>query len=296
MRNMIMSFAEKFTGKEVKKMKSLLSIVIAITMVISTSGLSFAAFQSDAAIAKTATVSVTGIPGIPAGYELSAVVKNVGTDTAATNVGWTVSAAADWVPANQYLEVSGFATYPQWGIQIYTDNTDSVNDTDGIANPKYTGSGSPAGLVNATSGTSTLPMCYRIAVNSNIRDGRFAAIGPANNELKMQEKYIATGLSAEDTVILRIPSDYVSDGNFFAPWYWMQDKKDLDPKTAGNQTQYAAYTTFVDSGSWKLTPVDIFPIPERGAKYCVYFGAKFTGAAAGVTYTTNQLTVEMYHL
>lgn len=283
-------FGTKFERKEVKTMKRMLSILIAIALVFSTSGLSFAAFTSDSAIAKTATVSVTGTPRVDPLYPLSVAVKNVGTNGAATDVGWTVTGAADWVPANQYLEVGGFATHPQWGIQIYTDNSNVT------ASPRYTGTGSPAGLVNVANAQSTLPMCYRIAVYSSIRDGRFANIAPTNNELKMQEKYIATGPSAGDTVILRVPGDYVNDSDFFAPWYWMMDKKDLDPKTAGNQTQYADYPTFVDSGSWKLTPVDFFAIPERGAKYCVYLGAKFTGAAAGVTYTTNKLTVEMYHL
>jgi hypothetical protein len=289
MRNIIMSFAEKFNGKEVKKMKNLLAIVIAITMVISTSGLSFAAFDTiGEPIRKTAVVTTSGTEGVV--HALSVQVKNVGTNTGATDITWTVDTAADWVPANQYLEIGGFATYPNWGIQIYTDNAHAD------ANPKYTGTGNPAGLVNASTFTSTLPMSYRVTVNSNIRDGRFAAIGPDNDELKMQEKYIATGLSAEDTVILRTLSDYVDDEDFYAPWYWMQDKKDLDPKTPGNQTQYSAYTTFVDSGSWKLTPTDLFSIPEKSAKYCVYLGAKFTGAAAQTTYKTNRLTVEMYHL
>lgn len=303
---------KKSIEKEVKKMRKLLAILTIATFVVSTNGIAFAGFQSDGDITKTAIATISGEGDVILG--LSVALKDVGTDDVADpgEITWTVSLGQDdWKHANQYLEVGGFETYSHWGIQIYTDNKNGTGNSD------YTGAGNPAGLVNTSTGKSTLPMCYRIAVNSSIRDGRFPLPGDGEDDLKMQEKYIATGLSAGDTVILRtlgytytedgvdvdVPSDYVSDGEYFAPWFWMLDKGwDLNPDTPRDPDDsttmelFGAYTSFVDSGRFQIAPDDYFSIPERAAKYCVYLGAKFTGAAAGTTYTTTKLTVEMYHV
>lgn len=286
--------ATKLTGKEVKKMKKLFVFLTIAALILTTSGTASAlTYQKLSDVTKSAEAVVSGTEQVV--IPLAITLKNVGTNATAgdqTKVTWTVDTGAgapDWQCANQYLEVGGFATYQRWGIQIFTDNKNAS------ANPQYTGTGNPAGLVNVSTGKSTIPMCYRIGVYSTIQDGRFLT---GSNDLKMEEKYIATGVAAGDTVILRVTGDYINDADFFAPWYWMLDKEDLDPKTAGLQQQYGDYPTFVDTNSFKITPYfgDSFSIPKRDAKYCVYLGGKFTIASVGTTYKTSMLTVQMYRL
>ncbi len=287
---------KNLTGKEVKKMNKIIVSLICTALILSMPVTSFAAFTSDSSTTKTAQVTVSGTAGVP--IVLSVSLKNVATGSGTpTEITWSsVSAGAlDWKSADQYVEIGGFATHAQWGIQIYTDNKATG------ASPLYTGTGNPAGLVNVSTTTLTLPMCWRVLLNSTIRPLTWP---PVTLDTSMQEKYIATGAAAGYTVILRALSDYVSDTNFFAPWSWMLDKNtpDIDPVVTGNQVfgtnQDIANVVGSDGARVGSGDVDLsyVAIPERAAKYCVLLGAKFTAAAASVQYKTSKLTIEMYHL
>lgn len=272
-------------------MKKILAVAISLCLVLSMPVSAFAVFTpvTNSPTAKTAKFTVTGDPSVTNGFVVK--IKNVTGDVEVSSIGWTATTGTtSWKAANQYLEVTGFATYANWGIQIYTDNT-GVHTSPLLPNPSplYDGLGYPAGLVNTKNTKTTIPMCFRVAVKSSVRDGRFAA---GSVDLQMQEKYIAL---TEDTVILRTASDYVSDNAYFAPWFWMMDRKDLDREQTGAETN-TEYTSFVDSGRYQIAPLDYQPIPERNAYYCVYLGAKFTAVTPGVEYKTNMLVVEMYHM
>lgn len=257
-----------------------LSILMAITMVISTSGLTFAFTQDGSPVVFDATVTTTGIPGVIVGLDAD-LFDVVGDAPAGTTVSWTAAAGNDWVVANQYISVDGFETYSTWGIQIYTDNENGI--------PEYTGAGNPAGLVNAGNSDVAIPMCWRVVADTKYADG--------STDLTITEQYIPTD---DIYVLLRIAGDYVADDDYFAPWFWMLDKEtpDVDPATVGDQVfgDYQDYATAVGSSGVQIAPDTYVGIPSSGSDYNVYLGAKFTTAAAGATYTTDTLTVEMYHL
>lgn len=261
-------------------MRKALSILIAIAWVISTTGVSFAQFESDGDAAFEAGVTTGGTPSVVTG--LSTTLRNISDDLEAASASWTdVDAGDDWVAGDQYIDIQGFETYSTWGIQIYTDNVNSTT--------AYTGTGNPAGLVNAGNTAAAIPMCWRV-----VADKLFTA---GSVDLQILERYIATD---DIYVLLREAADYTDDISYFAPWFWMLDKNtpDVDVTTDGNQPfdDYQVYAKAVGSEGIQIAPETWTPIPTSTSYYHVYLGAKFTNAAADATYTTDTLTVEMYHL
>ena len=274
MRNIISGFAKKFRGEEVKNMKSLLSIVIAITMVISTSGLSFAAFVSEGTATFSASSgTVGGTPSITQPF--SAALKNISGNESASSVAWSsvTAGVTGWKAANQYIAVQGFATYSDWGIQIYTDNEGDS------ANPEYTGTGNPAGLINAGNTIYSLPMAWRT---------KTSLLPAGNNQLNIVEQTVNGYQVLAD-----------GQGLQYYPWFFMLDKgTDMDDDTDGDQLfgTEAEYATFIGSKGYQHAPTDYATPSATDTTYYVYLGANFTMAMPGVTYSTSSMTVEMYRL
>ena len=268
------SLSEKFIGKEVETMKRVLSIVIAITMVISTSGLSFAAFTSldkEQYTASSGVVAGTAAVTVP----FSASLKNISDDTSATSVAWSTvtSGTTGWLAASQYIPVKGFATYSDWGIQIYTNNT------------SYTGTGEPAGLINVANTLYSLPMSWRTKTDK---------LSAGSVELQIIQKTVSG---------YQVLADGTTPAIEYYPWFFMLDKNgDVDSATAGTQAfgDYQAEATFIGSAGYHHAPGSVNYATPTGTDttYYVYLGANFTMAMPGATYSTDasSLTVEMYRL
>jgi hypothetical protein len=268
MANEYTGLSKKITGKEVKNMRSLLSIVIAITMVISTSGLSFAAFTSlgtETFTANSGTVGGTASVTVP----FNADLKNISNDGNTGTITWTgvSSGSTGWLAANQYIAVQGFATYSDWGIQIYTNNTN------------YTGTGNPAGLVNTASTLYSLPMAWRTTTEK---------LTAGHNKLAIVEQTVnGYQVLADGT------------GQEYYPWFFMLDKRtDMDTDADGLQAfgTHQPYATFIGSDGYQHAATDYATPSAADTTYYVYLGANFTMAMSGATYSTNSLTVEMYRL
>ena len=258
-------------------MKSLLAIVIAITMVISTSGLSFAAFQSLGSETFSASSGLVG-GDAEVTVDFSASLKHISNDANADSVTWPAVAAGvtGWSAASQYIAVQGFATHPNWGIQIYTNNTN------------YTGTGNPAGLVNTGNTIYSLPMAWRTTTERLNPDN-------ANDAKKLAITPMVINVSGTDYNVLADGTYSVT--NEYYPWFYMMDKK---PYTEGDVTHtfgnYQEYATFIGSAGYQHAPSDYATPWATDTTYYVYLGANFTMAMPGATYSTNTLTVEMYHL
>ncbi len=274
MYNVLWNLKENFTGKEVRKMKRVLSVVIAIAMVISTSGLSFAAFESLNSQNYTANSGVIGgTQGITVPF--SASLKNISDDSSATSVSWTsiTSGTTGWLAARQYIAVQGFTTYSDWGIQIYTNNT------------SYTGTGSPAGLINVANPIYSLPMCWRTKTE------------------KLASTSVELGIVQKTVGGYQVLADGTTPAIEYYPWFFMLDKNgDVDSATAGTQPfgNYQAEATFIGSSGYHHAPGSTnYATPTAtDTTYYVYLGANFSMAMPGATYATdaNSLTVEMYRL
>ena len=266
-------FNRKNKGEETKTIKRALPILIAITMIISASGLSFAdAFYplgAKAISASSGTVGGTAAVTVP----FSADLKNISNDTVATSVTWTgvTSGTTNWLAANQYVAVKGFATYSDWGIQIYTDNKN------------YTGTGSPAGLINTLNTLYSLPMCWRT---------KTAKLAASSVELGIIQKTVG------GYVVL---ADGTTPAISYYPWFFMLDKNgDVDDATAGVQLfgNYQAEATFIGSAGYHHAPgtVNYSTPTATDTTYYVYLGANYTMAMPGAIYSTGSLVVMMYRL
>ncbi|MFA5069614.1 MAG: hypothetical protein WC487_05820, partial [Candidatus Omnitrophota bacterium] len=165
------------------------------------------------------------------------------------------------------ISVKGFATYSDWGIQIYTNNT------------SYTGTGDPAGLISTSNTIYSLPMAWRTKTTK---------LASGSAELSIIEKTVGGYQVLAD-----------GTGQTYYPWFYMLDKSsDLDTATAGVQAfgNYQEYATFIGSKGYQHAPTDYATPSSADTIYYVYLGAKFTQAAPGATYATSSLTVEMYRL
>jgi hypothetical protein len=292
MRNIIMSFAEKFNGKEVKTMKSLLAIVIAITMALSTTGVSYASFDTDGSTTFEASITMapgTGTVTVP----YNAQLKNLSNDETGSTISWTgvTAGVTGWLAANQYIAVKGFATYSDWGIQVYTDNDD------------YTGTGSPAGLIRQDNKIYSLPMCWRTKIGYyDPLTGEPTDKG--SEAISANELLINQGIFDGYTVLYDGVSGHEPGGtDQYFPWFFMLDKNtpDVDLTIPDDQEfgNYQQEATFMGSAGYHHAPGDVaanFATPsDPNDTYYVYLGAKFTLAVPGKTYSTDTLTVEMYH-
>ncbi len=185
-------------------------------------------------------------------------IYNTLDNSATTYFTWTTpSLPTGWVAANQYIKINCVPDYSNWGIQIYTDNKASN------ANPKFTGTGNPAGLVCQTATTVALPLAWR-------------CVDITTNTLSVQQgapsypaRLWVTGL-----------------GNQYPCFLWMEDKN-----TAGFTNNSDYVTVWNTSGiqtaeyAWSNATTPIY----------IYLAADFANASTPNTYTTNKLTLEFFH-
>jgi hypothetical protein len=268
---------KKSIEKEVKKMKKLIAILTVCTMVFSQTGAAFAEFSEIAHKTFQANVAVGGTPRVTIPF--SATLHEVeGDDETGGAISWSgvTAGATAWKAANQYIQVQGFTTFSQWGIQIYTNNTD------------YTGTGNPAGLVRQDNKIFSLPVCWRTIVSA---------------KATIQELQINQGTSGGFTVLYDGVAGHQPGGaSQYFPWFFMLDKRtpDVNAAVADNQPfgNYQQEATFIGSDGYHHAPGAVnyaTPISPT-VTYNLYLGANFTLAVPGKTYTTNSLTVQFYNL
>lgn len=279
-------------------MRRALSILMTIALVISTNGTSFAAWGVDGSETFDASVTPGGTAGVTVLF--SAALKNRSNNNAAGSISWSgvTAGSTTWLASNQYIAVKGFATYSDWGIQVYTDNDN------------YTGTGNPAGLIRQDNPLYALPMCWRTKIGYYDPDTGLPKT-PGSAAATAQELQILEGASGGYTVLYDGvaghapgPGDDTAEEQDYFPWFFMLDKNttDVDLTTAGNQSygNYQPEATFLGSAGYHHAPGDVaenYATPSHpNDSYYVYLGAKFTLATPGATYATDSLTVEMYHL
>jgi len=182
-------------------------------------------------------------------------------------------ATADWLAADQPLEVKVESNDMAWGIQIYTDNT----ETD--ANPKWAGGSgtNPCGLLEVISGQSTstvrLPICWRIMDNTT--------------DYTHLEIYETVASDTGGANHLRCPAYGAPATTNYNCWFWMMDEL---TSGFGNGDDYVTIWNqygvhHAEGDNWGVS---------RSPNY-IYIGAKFSSAVAQKTYKTNKLIVEFFY-
>jgi hypothetical protein len=199
-------------------------------------------------------------PGV---VSMTAELRNRSNNNPATSITWSgiTIGQTDWKAADQYILLHATITASTGLIQIYTDNKASD------ANPKYTGSGNPAGLVMVENSSKTLKMCWRV---TDMSTNTLTIIQhPTQNYLYSQEL-----------------------GSGYRCFLWMKDKNTPNIPSE-NTTQFVNGEDYVTvwettrgcqhaEGTWAFMPSPNY----------IYIGAKFLGATTPATYKTNKLTLE----
>jgi hypothetical protein len=188
---------------------------------------------------------------------VSITLKNISDDLTTNQISWsnvTLGSTVTWKAADQYIELGLTYYAPVWGIQIYTDNKAAD------ANPQYSGSGNPAGLIDTIATTKRLPICWRMVDVST------------------------------DTLTVRQTPDYhlysQELANTYYCWLFMQDRN-----TAGFADAADSVTV------WDMRGMHYSEGQWGGAvsPNYIYLGADFTDAVTPRTYTTGKLTIELFY-
>jgi len=201
---------------------------------------------------------------------------------------WTnVNPGGDiWKVAGQYLQVNADISFPQWGIQIYTDNRNLGGGT--TPDPPYEGpeDTDPCGLVATDDHTSRIPLCWKITDE----------VWTASSPLPSQG---GPGPGPQDPA--EVPDTTIPNAYYFSNNYlWMKDRDTPDdPETPKSLID----ETFVD-GEYYITAWDHQGIQWGGdpaehgggmsSPNYIYIGGKFINATTPRTYKTNKMTLEMY--
>lgn len=200
-------------------------------------------------------------------------LRNSSDNSVASKLTWSDIDLGDtrWKAADQYLELD-FTLYSgayredidawPYGVQIYTDNTNAS------AVPRYTGTGNPAGLVDLSTTTRTLPMCWRIVdltTTTHIMQG-------------------ATDAISHQWVPDRLWEGQLTDQ--YPCYIWMLDKQSSDFENG------MAYAT-----AWDYRGIQHAEMTFGGSRSpnYVYFGADFSQAVGLRSYSTDRLTVELFN-
>ncbi len=164
----------------------------------------------------------------------------------------------DWKASDQYILLSVTSTWGNWGVQIYTNNK-AVD-----ANPQYTGSGNPVGLVAIDTTTFVLPLCWRLTDNTT--DTYDIKEDPDDHHLYSQTL-----------------------GSGFRCFFWMKDKN-----TGGDYpfTDGEDYVTVIDERGGHYAEGNNWGAMDN-PNY-IYIGAKFSNATYR-TYKTNTLRIEAFY-
>jgi hypothetical protein len=259
-------------------MKKVLMCVLFLTTICSTS---FAAFSGVSRATITACAVFTSGGVVSFDYQL----RNLSDNNTTSWIYWDTSVIAPgvtaWKVASSYILLESTITNASGGIQIYTDNKAAD------ANPAYTGSGNPAGLVaEEAPADAPLPMCWRI---TDLSTGPVAGLNIAQVNRAGVGVTTAT-LYCPDLETSTNPPDYQ-----YPCFFWMTDRQ-----TAANAS--AATSAFADGADYitvkdKIRGIHHAEGPNWGTTSSpdyVYIGACFTNASTPRTYKTSTLRIEAF--
>jgi len=202
-------------------------------------------------------------------------IKNVSNQQPASVLTWSGGLTANWVRADQYLELAVDPYNNQtWGVQIYTDNKGSgANPTFSTTIPAGKSGSNPAGLVDMQKTSATLPLAWSIKAGTQ------------------------TAIAAEPATAE--PNDNGQNGNPTDPhafqWLYMEDAQTpAIPSENTNQFQNGnSFVTVQDNAGIHFGQSDF----EFGAQYppnYIYLEANFKNALTPQTYQTSTLRVEFF--
>ncbi len=190
------------------------------------------------------------------------VLKTADNTVDPTGINWNNPVVGSFSVASDYVKLDSTLSITGAGIQIYTDNT--APD----ASPRFTGlissfTATPAGLVNATDTTKTLPMAWTI------------------------QDLLGTPVA--------IDPNAVAPGNTASAWLYFEDHAQVaNPDLhAGNFLPGDAFVT-VQNTTGIHYDQDPAKFGVASSPNYIYVESDFRSALGGTTYKTSTLRLEAY--
>jgi hypothetical protein len=215
---------------------------------------------ADYCYADSASVKIQGLDE----GSVDVVIRNISNNQPAQDglITWSdVSAGqSGWKVANQYIEISHSELPEFWGMQIYTNNKNE------LADPMYTGTADPAGLVKTDNTIFSLPMAWRIAD---------VVINPNTDENKPVQRQDGAGFT-----------------NYM--WHFLKDKNTPDDSDTVINESFNDGESYVTL--WNQSGIAWNEDGRSGnpKKAYIYLAANFTMSSVGAEYRTSALTIEAY--
>lgn len=315
-------FGTKFERKEVKTMKKLIAIATAMLFVLNVT-VPAGAFTTDVIRVLSAEADLsTGVTDLKLMPMPKLKNTTTGADVAGSTITWTYQAGKTWKIANQYLEITYQANLPGWGIQIYTNNkngnpqwVETPADPDGVKADK------PGGLVGGGSvNYIAIPLVWKAFPGGdygkpNYSDGSGFSASTEYKTNYTEPKERAFGDPATDDYYIELyqysPNPVATDPLLYGKYCWLADKGQQKWVDADNDGE-------VDTGeivSDYSNGADINTVVNYlGTSTCTYdaggtfihrdacaspiylvLAAKLTVGSIKAKYSTNTLTLELYH-
>lgn len=257
-------------------MRKLLAAVFAVGLIAVTQAPSFAQVTVSSTTL-TATVQFTGVGAV----NMQALLYNISDNSQASQLTFASPGGGmpptGWEASSQYILLHSTITHATGFITIYTNNYHNTDHSySGVVNSSY--SQSPAGLVDNSTTTKVLPMCWRVsAVSTDSLHIVQGPVGPAplyqvglfSAELGGAASLYPCFLWMEDAGMWGFTGQSITGA--------LQDYRTIRDVSRGIQHGEATWGSGV------------------GSPVYVYVGANFTNATTPNTYKTTSLTIEALH-
>jgi hypothetical protein len=252
------------------------------------------AFSPKGSFALTASATTGGTPTV----QITGVtIKNIAGNGPVSALSWAGSnptPGAGFLVADQYIELETNINTLNGGVQIYTDNTNIT-----LANPRYSVTPSsttptPAGLIGVGATDQKLPTAWRASTYT------LTAVNPVDPNAKAGQSYL--WFYHEDKAQVAVWTSSATsfrNGDPYVTVYAAPATPLLANQfdNSGNETQVSYPTTGGKSGIHFAQDPTSFGGFKSGTVFTyIYTEADFTGALAGVTYSTNRLILEAFSL
>jgi len=318
--NVLTVLVKNSIRKEEKPMKRLMTIAVAMLVALNMA-VPASAITSDVKNVLNAEADLeTGISDL----KLMSIpqLKNAltGADVSGSTISWTYDAAKTWKVADEYLEIGYQANLAGWGIQIYTDNMSASASPQWVEKPVNTSKpDAPAGLVGSGSvNYIAIPMAWK-AFPGTTYEPEYS-VGTGFGATTDYQRYYtepserAFGDPATDGYYIELYQAKTGSGaseKLYGKYCWLADKGDekwIDADSDGEIDAGEIDNSYVDGA-------DINKVVDYlGSSTCTYdangtyiyrdvcaspiyvvLAAKIAAGTIKATYSTNTLTLELFH-
>ena len=183
---------------------------------------------------------------MPVVLEAGITVRDASSHGETAGLRWSGVTGSGWVISDTYVELDVRSNYPAWRVDIYTDNSQAVTDSQ------------RGGLINTADSTKRMPVGWVVSGSTS------AALSAGEPGELVRSVITHSGGYAE------------------VPWIYLKDRGDTDdPETGWDEAFSSGYTTVLYGGAEYISLP--YGLPAE-LPVSVFFEADYRYAAGGSSY------------